>query len=325
MKSLAVVILNYNGIKLIKKFLPSVIKFTPIEYNIYIIDNGSTDDSVKFIRSNFKRVKIVQLNKNYGYAKGYNIGLKNINDDILCLLNNDVEVTEKWTDKIMIQFENEKKTAVIQPKMKNFNNKDYFDYAGASGGFLDRYGYPYCNGRIYNKIEKDNNQYNEINKIFWACGACFFVRNNTFKKFDGFDEIFWAHFEEIDLCWRLQNNGYNIRFNPNSTIYHVNAATLNRYDPKKTYFNCRNMLFTITKNSKQNLFLLLFEKHFIDAIIAIFLLFTRGLNHFTAIIKAYISFYKHINLLIQYRRNNKRKIIHYNTRSIICEYLFHKS
>ena len=159
MKSLAVVILNYNGIKLIKKFLPSVIKFTPIRYNIYIIDNGSSDGSVKFIRSNFKRIKIVQLNKNYGYAKGYNIGLRNINDDILCLLNNDVEVTNKWTEKIMTQFENEKETAVIQPKMKNFNNKDYFDYAGASGGFLDRYGYPYCNGRIYNKIEKDNNQY----------------------------------------------------------------------------------------------------------------------------------------------------------------------
>ena len=154
MKSLAVVILNYNGINLIKKFLPSVIKFTPIRYNIYIIDNGSSDGSVKFIRSNFKRIKIVQLNKNYGYAKGYNIGLKNINDDILCLLNNDVEVTDKWTEKIMIQFENEKETAVIQPKMKNFNNKDYFDYAGASGGFLDRYGYPIATEEFITKSKK---------------------------------------------------------------------------------------------------------------------------------------------------------------------------
>ena len=181
MKSLAVVILNYNGIKLIRKFLPSVIKFTPTKYNIYIIDNGSSDDSVEFIRSNFKRVKIVQLNKNYGYAKGYNKGLKNINDDILCLLNNDVEVTDKWTEEIMIQFENEKETAVIQPKMKNFNNKDYFDYAGASGGFLDRYGYPYCNGRIYNKIEKDNNQYNEINKIL-GMWSLFFYKKYYFLK-----------------------------------------------------------------------------------------------------------------------------------------------
>ncbi|MFL2607642.1 MAG: glycosyltransferase family 2 protein [Flavobacteriaceae bacterium] len=325
MKSLAVVILNYNGIKLMEKFLPSVIKFTPSKYNIYIIDNGSSDGSVEFIRSNFKKINIVELNKNYGYAKGYNIGLKKINDDILCLLNNDVEVTEKWTEEVMIQFKNEKETAVIQPKMKDSNKRDYFDYAGASGGFLDRYGYPYCNGRIFNKIEKDNNQYNKINNIFWACGACFFVRNNVFKKFGGFDEIFWAHFEEIDLCWRLQNSGHKISFNPNSTIYHVNAGTLNIDNPKKTYFNFRNMLFTITKNSKHNLFLLLFEKHFIDVIIAIYLLFSKGPIHFIAIIKAYLSFYKHINLLIQYRRNNKREIIHYKTRSIICEYLFHKS
>ncbi len=325
MKSLAVVILNYNGIKLMEKFLPSVIKFTPSKYNIYIIDNGSSDGSVEFIRSNFKRINIVELNKNYGYAKGYNMGLKKINDDILCLLNNDVEVTEKWTEEVMIQFKNEKETAVIQPKMKDSNKRDYFDYAGASGGFLDRYGYPYCNGRIYNKIEKDNNQYNKINNIFWACGACFFVRNNVFKKFGGFDEIFWAHFEEIDLCWRLQNNGYKIRFNPNSSIYHANAASLENNNPKKTYFNFRNMLFTITKNSKHNLFLLLFEKHFIDVIIAIYLLFSKGPIHFIAIIKAYLSFYKHINLLIQYRRHNKREIIHYKTRSIICEYLFHKS
>ena len=325
MKSLAVVILNYNGIKLMEKFLPSVIKFTPSKYNIYIIDNGSSDGSVEFIRSNFKKINIVELNKNYGYAKGYNIGLKKINDDILCLLNNDVEVTEKWTEEVMIQFKNEKETAVIQPKMKDSNKRDYFDYAGASGGFLDRYGYPYCNGRIFNKIEKDNNQYNKINNIFWACGACFFVRNNVFKKFGGFDEIFWAHFEEIDLCWRLQNSGHKISFNPNSTIYHVNAGTLNIDNPKKTYFNFRNMLFTITKNSKHNLFLLLFEKHFIDVIIAIYLLFSKGPIHFIAIIKAYLSFYKHINLLIQYRRHNKREIIHYKTRSIICEYLFHKS
>ena len=325
MKSLAVVILNYNGIKLMEKFLPSVIKFTPSKYNIFIIDNGSSDGSVEFIRSNFKKINIVELNKNYGYAKGYNIGLKKINDDILCLLNNDVEVTEKWTEEVMIQFKNEKETAVIQPKMKDSNKRDYFDYAGASGGFLDRYGYPYCNGRIFNKIEKDNNQYNKINNIFWACGACFFVRNNVFKKFGGFDEIFWAHFEEIDLCWRLQNSGHKISFNPNSTIYHVNAGTLNIDNPKKTYFNFRNMLFTITKNSKHNLFLLLFEKHFIDVIIAIYLLFSKGPIHFIAIIKAYLSFYKHINLLIQYRRHNKREIIHYKTRSIICEYLFHKS
>ncbi len=322
--SLGVVILNWNGENLIKKFLPSVIKYTPFIHNIYLIDNGSTDNSIEFVKSNFNRVKIIKLDENYGFAKGYNIGLKNIEDDILCLLNNDVEVTKNWTEKVLKQFAAEPDTAVIQPKLKDYYNKSNFDYAGAAGGHIDKYGYPYCNGRIYNKIEIDNNQFNNISKIFWACGACFFVRNDIFKKLDGFDEIFWAHFEEIDLCWRIQNYGYKICLNPNSIVYHANAATLSHNNPKKTYFNFRNMLFTITKNSKNNLFFLLFEKVFIDIIISIYILFDKGLNHFTAIIRAYLSFYKHINLLIEFRKNNKRKIKHYKTRSIICEYLFYK-
>ncbi len=322
--SLGVVILNWNGENLIKKFLPSVIKHTPIIHNIYLIDNGSNDDSVEFIRSNFNRVKIIKLDKNYGFAKGYNIGLKNIDDDILCLLNNDVEVSENWTEEILKQFTAEPNTAVIQPKLKDYYNKSNFDYAGAAGGFLDKYGYPYCNGRIYNNVEVDKNQYDNTREIFWACGACFFIRNNIFKKFGGFDDVYWAHFEEIDLCWRLQNHGFKIRFNAKSIVYHANGGTLNHNDPNKTYLNYRNMLFTITKNSKNNLFFLLIEKFFIDLIIAVFTLFNKGKMHFVAIIKAYLSFYKHINLLIKFRKNNKREIKHYKIRSIICEYLFYK-
>ena len=322
--SLGVVILNWNGENLIKKFLPSVIKYTPIIHNIYLIDNGSNDDSVEFIRSNFNRVKIIQLDKNYGFAKGYNIGLKNIDDDILCLLNNDVEVSENWTEEILKQFAAEPNTAVIQPKLKDYYNKSNFDYAGAAGGFLDKYGYPYCNGRIYNNVEVDKNQYDKTREIFWACGACFFIRNNIFKKFGGFDDVYWAHFEEIDLCWRLQNHGFKIRFNAKSIVYHANGGTLNHNNPNKTYLNYRNMLFTITKNSKNNLFFLLIEKFFIDLIIAVYTLFNKGIMHFVAIIKAYLSFYKHINLLIKFRKNNKREIKHYKIRSIICEYLFYK-
>ena len=322
--SLGVVILNWNGENLIKKFLPSVIKHTPIIHNIYLIDNGSNDDSVEFIRSNFNRVKIIQLDKNYGFAKGYNIGVKNIDDDILCLLNNDVEVSENWTEEILKQFAAEPNTAVIQPKLKDYYNKSNFDYAGAAGGFLDKYGYPYCNGRIYNNVEVDKNQYDKTREIFWACGACFFIRNNIFKKFGGFDDVYWAHFEEIDLCWRLQNHGFKIRFNAKSIVYHANGGTLNHNNPNKTYLNYRNMLFTITKNSKNNLFFLLIEKFFIDLIIAVFTLFNKGIMHFVAIIKAYLSFYKHINLLIKFRKNNKRNIKHYKIRSIICEYLFYK-
>ena len=322
--SLGVVILNWNGENLIKKFLPSVIKNTPNIHNIYLIDNGSNDDSVEFIKSNFNRVKTIKLDKNYGFAKGYNIGLKNIDDDILCLLNNDVEVSENWTEEILKQFAAEPNTAVIQPKLKDYYNKSNFDYAGAAGGFLDKYGYPYCNGRIYNNVEVDKNQYDKTREIFWACGACFFIRNNIFKNFGGFDDVYWAHFEEIDLCWRLQNHGFKIRFNAKSIVYHANGATLNHNNPNKTYLNYRNMLFTITKNSKNNLFFLLIEKFFIDLIIAVYTLFNKGIMHFVAIIKAYLSFYKHINLLIKFRKNNKREIKHYKIRSIICEYLFYK-
>ena len=323
--SLGIVILNWNGKSLLKVFLPSIVKFTPEEHNIYMIDNGSNDDSVQFINNNYSRVKIIKLDKNYGFAKGYNIGLKKIKEDIICLLNNDVEVTENWTESVLQQFNSEPNTAVIQPKLKDYYNKSKFDYAGAAGGFLDKYGYAYCRGRVYNKVAKDNNQFDKVSDIFWACGACFFVRNNVFKKLDGFDELFWAHFEEIDLCWRIQNFRYKIRYNHNSVVYHANGSTLSSSNPQKTYLNYRNKLFTITKNSKNNLFFLLLEKFFVDLITSIYILISKGFSHFIAIINAYLSFYKHMNLLSEFRKNQKRKIKHYKIRSIIFEYLTLKS
>ena len=321
--NLGIVILNWNGIKLLEKFIPPLLKYTPEQHKIYVIDNGSTDDSIEFIKKH-KRIKIIKLDCNYGFAKGYNLGLRDVKEDILCLLNNDVEVTKNWTKSILKQFKEEADTAVIQPKLKNYFNKYEFDYAGAAGGFLDKYGYPYCNGRIYNKIEKDFNQYDKLSDIFWACGACFFIRKNIFESHNGFDENFWAHMEEIDLCWRIQNSKFKIRFNHNSEVFHANAASLKQTNPKKTYLNFRNQLFMITKNSKNNLFFLLIEKFIIDAIVSIYLLFDKGFNHFIAIIKAYVSFYKHINLLIEFRKINKRHLKHYQTRSIIFKYLFHK-
>lgn len=321
--NLGIVILNWNGIKLLEKFIPPLLKYTPEQHKIYVIDNGSTDDSIEFIKKH-KRIKIIKLDCNYGFAKGYNLGLRDVKEDILCLLNNDVEVTKNWTKSILKQFKEEADTAVIQPKLKNYFNKYEFDYAGAAGGFLDKYGYPYCNGRIYNKIEKDFNQYDKLSDIFWACGACFFIRKNIFESHNGFDENFWAHMEEIDLCWRIQNSKFKIRFNHNSEVFHANAASLKQSNPKKTYLNFRNQLFMITKNSKNNLFFLLIEKFIIDAIVSIYLLFDKGINHFIAIIKAYVSFYKHINLLIGFRKKNKRHLKHYQTRSIIFKYLFHK-
>ena len=318
---LAIAILNWNGLELLKRFLPSLCKYTSETYQIYIIDNCSEDDSVNFIKKNFDRIKVIKLNKNYGYAKGYNIGLKNINAEIICLLNNDVEVSKNWTEPIIQQFKKEKNTAVIQPKLKNQEDKRYFDYAGAAGGFLDKYGYPYCNGRIYNVVDTDENQYEKIYDIFWACGACFFMRKKYFDAAGRFDEKFWAHMEEIDLCWRLKNMGFDIKYNYKSTVYHVNAATLKTENYRKTYYNFRNQLYMLTKNSCDNLFLILFEKFFVDLLISLFILFTRGLKHFIAIIVAYFTFYKNINDLIKFRKNNKRSIKHYGTRSIILKYL----
>ncbi len=318
---LAIAILNWNGLELLKRFLPSLCKYTSETYQIYIIDNCSEDDSVNFIKKNFDRIKVIKLNKNYGYAKGYNIGLKNINAEIICLLNNDVEVSKNWTEPIIQQFKKEKNTAVIQPKLKNQEDKRYFDYAGAAGGFLDKYGYPYCNGRIYNVVDTDENQYEKIYDIFWASGACFFMRKKYFEAAGKFDEKFWAHMEEIDLCWRLKNMGFDIKYNYKSTVYHVNAATLKTENYRKTYYNFRNQLYMLTKNSCDNLFLILFEKFFVDLLISLFILFTRGLKHFIAIIVAYFTFYININDLIKFRKNNKRSIKHYGTRSIILKYL----
>ena len=196
-----------------------------------------------------------------------------------------------------------------------------FDYAGAAGGFLDKFGYPYCRGRIYDNIESDDGQYDDISKIFWACGACFFIRKEIFELVNGFDENYWAHMEEIYLCWRTQNLGYHIKYHYESIVYHLNAGTLNASDPKKTYFNFRNQLYTLTKNCKENLFLLLFFKFFIDLIISIFFLLTKGIKHTLAIFRAYISFYNKLRQLMILRKNLNREIIHYNTYSIIFYFL----
>ena len=317
----AVAILNWNGFNLLNKFLPSVIKNTHAKVDIYIIDNGSTDKSIDFISTYFPSVKIINLDNNYGYAKGYNLGIKKIDADIICLLNNDVEVTANWTDPIIELFKSEKDTAIIQPKLLDYNNRKMFDYAGAAGGFLDKFGYPYCRGRIYNNIEVDDGQYDDISKIFWACGACFFIRKEIFELVGGFDDNYWAHMEEIDLCWRTQNLGFQVKYHYKSIVYHLNAGTLNVNDSNKTYYNFRNQLYTLTKNCKENLFLLLLFKFFIDLLISIFFLLTKGIKHTLAIYRAYISFYRKLQQLTILRKNLNREIVHYNIYSIIFYFL----
>jgi len=317
----AVAILNWNGLDLLKKFLPSVVKNTPIDINIYVIDNGSTDNSIDFINTNFSSITTIALDKNYGFAQGYNLGLKKIDAEIICMLNNDVEVTPSWTEPVLELFKLEKNTAIIQPKLLNYNKKEMFDYAGGAGGYLDKFGYPYCRGRIYNKIETDNGQYDDISKIFWACGACFFIRKKVFDLAKGFDSNFWAHMEEIDLCWRIQNLGYQVKYHYESKVYHLNAGTFNVSDSNKTYYNFRNQLYMLTKNYRGNLFLLLFFKFFIDLLISVFFLLTRGIKHTLAIYRAYISFYKRIKQLLILRKNLNKEIIHYNIFSIIFYFI----
>jgi len=309
--NLGIVILNWNGEELLSRFLPSLIKFTPIKHNIYIIDNGSNDNSIGFVENNYKRIKIIKLDTNYGYAKGYNIGLKKINDEILCLLNNDVEVTENWTDNILKQFDLEPKTAVIQPKLKNYYEKSEFDYAGAAGGYLDKYGYPYCDGRNYKIIEKDLGQYDKIKDIFWACGACFFIRKKIFEDHNGFDEIFWAHMEEIDLCWRIKGLNFSNFCFPDSEVYHLGGGTLQYDNPKKTYLNFRNNLIMILKNeSRIKLFYKLPFRFILDLFASIFLLVSKkSINHFISVFKAYFF----ILLRIPYYFIKKRNVVKRNS------------
>lgn len=316
---LAIVILNWNGKELLKKFVPSVIK-NSTEAEIYLADNASTDGSITYIKSTFPSIKIIQNKENGGYAKGYNDALSLIDADIFCLLNSDVEVTNNWLKPVIDVFKNEAKTAIIQPKILDYNNKAYFEYAGAAGGFIDKYGYPYCRGRIFETIEKDEGQYNDTSEIFWASGACLFIRRTVFKELNGFDEHFFAHMEEIDLCWRAKNKGFIVKYVGKSVIYHVGGATLKNTNPKKTYLNFRNSLFMVTKNAKGFLFKIIFIRLILDGIASVKYLFEMQPSHTLAVLKAHFSFYYHINRLLKQRKTIKNKIKYYNRTSIVVAY-----
>lgn len=320
---LAIIILNWNGKELLKKFLPSVVAHSK-EAIIYVADNASSDDSVAFVKSAYPNIKIIKNQSNGGYALGYNNALKHVEADIFCLLNNDVEVTKNWLLPILKTFEENKNTAIIQPKIKDYKKKAYFEYAGAAGGFIDKYAYPYCRGRIFNTIEEDLGQYDDTSEIFWASGACFFIRSQVFNKLNGFDDYFFAHMEEIDLCWRVKNSKYTVKFISNSVVYHVGGATLNHTSPKKTYLNFRNSLFTLTKNAKGNLFPIILIRLILDGIAAIKFLTDLKPKHTLAILKAHFSYYYHLKRLLEQRNLTKHKIKYYNKTSIVFEYFVNK-
>lgn len=320
-KQIAVVILNWNGKGLLEKFLPSITQFSS-EAVIYVADNASTDDSVSFVKTNFPSIKIIENNGNFGYAKGYNEALRFVQEDIYALVNSDIEVTENWLKPVLEVFNNESKTAIIQPKILDYKNKSYFEYAGAGGGFIDKYGYPFCRGRIFETIEIDNNQYNDSCEIFWASGACFFIRRNVFNELKGFDADFFAHQEEIDLCWRAFNKKYIIKYCGQSTVYHVGGATLQQGNPKKTFLNFRNSLLMMTKNlPKSSLYGILFLRLILDGAAGIQFILKGKFSHCFAIIKAHFSFYSLFSKNYK-KRDSFQSTEYFKVKSIVFKYYF---
>ena len=318
---IAIVILNWNGQKLLEQFLPSVVNFSSEEAVIYIADNASTDSSITYIQKQYPSIRIVQNTINGGYAKGYNDALQFIDAEIYCLLNSDVEVTENWLKPIIDVFKREEETAIIQPKLLDFKDKTKFEYAGAAGGYIDLFGYPYCRGRIFNHLENDEGQFNNTTNIFWASGACLFIRSKVYHQLEGFDEDYFAHQEEIDLCWRTQSNGYKVKYVGESTVYHVGGATLQETNPHKTYLNFRNSLFNIAKNVPKKWFLFVFISRLVlDGVAGIKFIVELRPIHTWAIIKAHFSFYNNFNKSLKKRKKISKKPNYYQHVSIVWQH-----
>lgn len=300
---IAVVILNWNGKKYLEKFLPFVYKYNTPGTEIIVADNDSQDDSINFLKSNYPQVRIIQNTVNGGFAKGYNDALKLIDAEYYILLNSDVEVSDNWIPPLIDMMDKDLNIAACQPKIKSFDNRKYFEHAGAGGGYIDKYGFAFCRGRIFDTIEEDLGQYDDTREIFWATGACLFIRAELFHKAGGFDEDFFAHMEEIDICWQLKNMGYKIMYSPRSAIYHVGGGTLKYSSPGKTYLNFRNNLYLLYKNLPENkLYPVVFFRLVIDSIAGFKFLFEGNFRHFTAVIKAHFSFYKNFRKIAAKRK-----------------------
>ena len=317
---LGIVILNFNGIELLERFLPNIIKYSN-NANVYIIDNNSNDGSQKYIKKNFPSVILIQNEKNYGYAEGYNKGLKYVNDEILCLINNDVLVTKNWLTPIINSFINNANISIAQPTILDLNKKTYFDYAGAAGGFIDKIGYPYCRGRIFNTIEKNENQYFETKEIFWASGACFFIRNNIFKLLNGFDSDFFMHQEEIDLCWRAFNKNIKVFNIGSSFVYHQGGSTLKKENSKKTFYNFRNSFLMLIKNIPIKGFCITISTRIlIDFIAFLRFLIIGRFSYAIALIHAYFSIIKYFLRKYNQRQKIHNKNLYFTKKSIVFDY-----
>ncbi|MBC8111131.1 MAG: glycosyltransferase family 2 protein [Verrucomicrobia bacterium] len=304
MEKLTVVILNYNGKHHLQTFLPSVVNYSS-GFSVIVADNGSTDDSVVFLKEHFPTVKIIALGQNYGFSKGYNMALSQVASEYVVLLNSDVEVSENWIAPLLNLLEKDKNIVACQPKMLAYAQKNQFEYAGAAGGFLDFLGYPFCQGRLFDTMETDTGQYNKTTEIFWASGACMFVRSEVYQKLGGLDDDFFAHMEEIDLCWRMKNAGYKIMYCPQSTIFHLGGGTLNKINSRKTFLNFRNNLATLYKNlPAKRLLPVIFTKLILDGLAGFRFLLKGEFSNFLAVVKAHFNFYGGLGIW-----HKKRKII----------------
>lgn len=306
----AVVILNWNGKQHLANYLPFVIQFTDLnQCDVYVADNGSTDNSVAFVQKEFPQIKLILLDQNYGFAGGYNRALKQVNADIFCLLNSDVRVTRNWIEPILKTFESEPDVAAIQPKILSDRDWSQFEHAGAAGGFIDKYGYPFCRGRIMDVIEYDRGQYNKKTDIFWASGACMFIRAEVFNQAGGFDDDYFAHMEEIDLCWRLKNQGHRILFIYKSKVHHYGGATLDYENPRKLFLNFRNSLWTLYKNyTGSHLRWIMFKRMMIDTLAILKFLVSFDFTNANAIIRAHFAYYRSKPQLKKKRKELKNKV-----------------
>jgi GT2 family glycosyltransferase len=300
----AVVVLNYNGEKLIPKFLPSVFNSTYTNLRLILVDNASTDNSINWVQENIPAFEIIKNERNGGFAEGYHIALSQIKDvDYFVLLNSDVEVSPNWIEPVIEIMEKHKDIAVAQPKILSYVDKTMFEYAGAAGGYIDRFGYPFCKGRIFDTLEKDETQYNDTSEIFWASGAAMFIKADVYHKSGGLDTDYFAHMEEIDLCWRIKNMGYKIIACNSSVVYHLGGATLHESNPQKTYLNFRNSLITLRKNlALHKSFGIIFIRHVLDLIQWFRFMLSGKFKHAFAINRAHYDF-----LITQSTWHNKRK------------------
>jgi GT2 family glycosyltransferase len=323
----AIVILNWNGLELLRTFLPRVVEYSREDgVDIYVADNASNDQSIAYVQKEFPSVKTVILDKNYGFAGGYNRALKQIEAHYYLLLNSDVAPGKNWIPPLIRIMDENPDVAACMPAIKDFNQPQQYEYAGAAGGFIDHYGYPFCRGRLMDVLEEDKGQYNKAIPVFWASGAALMVRSELFHSNDGLDEDFFAHMEEIDFCWRLKNQGWIIMAEPASEVYHVGGGTLHQQHARKTYLNFRNNLFMLVKNlPAKRLLPTLFIRMVLDGIAAFHFISKGEWRFFTAVLKAHFSFYRQLPAFLRKRRELALKVTHINhpemyTGSLVWQY-----